>query len=102
MKESALQTKIVKWLESQSIWVVKIHQTGLGKRGRPDLICCYLGLMIGFEVKIPGGKATPMQAMEMETIVSTGGQCRLVTSLEQVQEDLAAAAAAAAAAGGPA
>ena len=100
MKESKLQNEIVKWLESQGFWVMKCHQTGLGKKGRPDLIACCWGMMIGFEVKVPGGKATAMQADQMQQILMSGGLCRLVVSLDEVKEDLLAAAAAAAAAAG--
>ena len=56
MLEQAIQKKILKELKHLEIYAYKNITTN--KKGVPDIICCYLGRFIAFEVKRPGSKTT--------------------------------------------
>lgn len=60
MKESQIQSKKIKELESQGFYVIKLITTN--KPGIPDLIAIPKGSDVLFvEVKGPNGKLSPLQ-----------------------------------------
>ena len=86
MRESALRRKIREYLNTvPSLWQVPVVGTRWGKRGAPDIICCYLGYFIGIETKSPGGKPTPLQIYEGGKIQKSGGHYLLTSKLEEVK-----------------
>ena len=91
MTEADLQKKIVGYLRKPpDTFAVKIHGGPHQAAGLPDIVCCYGGLFIGFEVKLPGKEKTltPKQELKLRRIVESGGKAAMVTSIEQVQEVL--------------
>lgn len=84
-KESTLRSSIVKKLDSYGgFWyVTHIDQYGTG--GIPDIIGCYKGRFIAFEVKLPGKEhtLTERQARRIAQINAAGGKAAMVTSVEQ-------------------
>lgn len=83
-KESYLQTKIIKYLESLGWYVIKLASST--KAGRPDLICCDTnGMFWGFEVKTEDGVLSKLQAYNINLIVKTGGKAFVVYNLDDVK-----------------
>ena len=85
MKESRIQTKIIKFLDSlESCWTVKT--VVVNKPGTPDILCCYKGRFYAFEVKSETGKPTKLQLYRITEIQSAGGEAHVVRSLEEVKK----------------
>lgn len=54
MKEKTIADKILKYLKAQSkCFAFKEHGGMYGTAGIPDIICCYKGQFVAFEVKTP-------------------------------------------------
>ena len=71
MTEQQIQTKIIKKLESQGYYVIKLIQTN--KPGIPDLIAIPKDSDIEFiEVKRPGNKPTKLQLYRMKELKEHG------------------------------
>jgi Holliday junction resolvase len=71
MTEQQIQTKIIKKLESQGYYVIKLVQTN--KPGIPDLIAIPKDSDVEFiEVKRPGGKASPLQLYRIKELNNHG------------------------------
>lgn len=83
--ETRLQTAIRRVLAAAGAYVRKNHGGPHGM-GRPDLEGCLTGLHFGFEVKVPGKDATPIQAQELGEIRQAGGWAGVVTSVDQVKD----------------
>ncbi len=57
MLEKNITNKILKYLKSlDKCFCFKEHGGNYGSSGIPDIICCYHGHFIGFEVKTDKGK----------------------------------------------
>ena len=85
--EKAIQNKIIAWLNKQPYtWAVKFP--GIWTRGVPDILCCHMGEFYGFEVKVPGGKVTPIQEAVIHKIHVALGDAHVVHSLDEVKEIL--------------
>jgi len=88
MLESAVQSKIIKWLESEGHYVARIIKAS--KAGCPDLIVCAHGRFVALEVKRPsGGVVSPLQKHHIEKIQKDGGIAGVVRSVECVKDLLA-------------
>lgn len=85
MKESVIQSKILRYLE-QCCFCFKTIASN--KRGIPDIIICYKGKFIAFEVKAEKGKTSFMQEQQIQKIIDNGGEAYVVRSLEEVIEIL--------------
>jgi hypothetical protein len=71
MTEQQIQTKIIKKLESQGYYVIKLIQTN--KPGIPDLIAIPKNSDVEFiEVKRPGGKTSPLQDYRIKELNNHG------------------------------
>jgi Holliday junction resolvase len=85
MLESAVQSKIIKWLESEGHYVVRVLTSS--KAGTPDLIVCAHGRFVALEVKRPsGGVVSPLQKHHIEKIQKAGGIAGVVRSVDDVIE----------------
>jgi len=85
MKESRIQTKIIKWLDAQpNVWTVKTIVTN--KTGTPDILCCIDGRFVALEVKAAKGKPSKLQEYRIAEIRSAGGEAHIVRSLEEVKK----------------
>jgi Holliday junction resolvase len=85
MLESAIQTKIKKYLEREGWMVVKCIQMSLN--GWPDLQAHKDGTTIFIECKQPGKKATPLQLFRHEQLRKKGFEViSEATSLKDIYE----------------
>jgi len=88
--ESGVQSKIIKWLESEGHYVARIIKAS--KAGTPDLLVCLKGSgrFVALEVKRPkGGVVSPLQKHHIGKIQEAGGIAAVVRSVEDVKETLA-------------
>ena len=86
MKESDIQTKILRWAEKlPEVWIVKYPGGTYGRKGIPDLLLSVKGKFLAIEVKKPGGKPTQMQLLEQEKIRSTGSRSEIVESFVEAK-----------------
>lgn len=90
MKKPPLEATIVKktmtMIVARGGWCVKIHGGPYQTRGIPDILCCYRGLFIGFEVKRDSSKLpTALQSFEIMEIKRAGGIALLIHSVEMAE-----------------
>ena len=86
MTEQQIQTKIIKHLEAIGAYVVKVQQAT--RAGVPDILCCYRGMFIAFEVKRPLCKPTALQELNISAIHSAGGVAIVAHSVDEVKKAL--------------
>lgn len=84
MNEQTIQKKIIKHLESIGAYVIKIVVAQ--RSGIPDLICCYRGKFIAFEVKSKTGKVSALQSYNIQKIKEQDGHAFVVRSVEEVKD----------------
>lgn len=86
MKEQDIQRKIIKWLESEGYYVIKIISAS--KAGVPDIITCINGIFVAIEVKTPSTKSnvSELQKYNLDAILKSGGYSLVAWELEQVKE----------------
>lgn len=86
MRESDIVDAIRKYLKTvDGCFFWKEHGGMYGTAGIPDIICCYKGLFIGFEVKNDIGKATKLQEAAIRKIRKCGGIAVVVRSVDEVR-----------------
>ena len=62
MKEKTITNQILKYLKSEpECFAFKEHGGIYGVSGIPDIICCYKGKFMAFEVKTEKGKLSKLQ-----------------------------------------
>ena len=85
MTEQAIQRAIIKYLKTIS-YVVKIISAT--KAGVLDVIVCYKGRFIAFEVKTPDKKnnVSALQQHKIDEMVKNGGLALVGWELKQVKE----------------
>lgn len=89
MKEKTITNQILKYLKSQPCcFVFKEHGGIYGTAGIPDIICCYRGKFVAFEVKTLTGKLSKLQEITIKRINEAGGMAIKVTSLQEVKNVL--------------
>lgn len=90
MLEKIITNKILKFLKAQPCcFAWKTHGDNFSQAGIPDIICCYFGKFVAFEVKTPKGKLSKLQEITIEKIRKAQGMAFKVTSLEEVKKILA-------------
>lgn len=78
--ETKFQTKVLKLLkEIPDLWVVKVSQVSM--RGTPDLLICYRGKFVAWELKTDSGVTSPLQEHTLNAITKAQGIARVVTPL---------------------
>lgn len=84
--ESAIVRRIMRKLQTvPGCWAIKVHGSGMGKIGVPDIIGSYCGRMFALEVKRPQlGVVSPIQKYQMEKLANAGALVAVVESLEDV------------------
>ena len=75
--ESKIQSRIIKRLEAQGYYVVKLILTN--KPGIPDLLLLKDGKASFIEVKRPGEKPRVLQQYRMKELRSFGFECEVLT-----------------------
>jgi len=83
--ETRLRKKIQEALQKKypEALFLKIHGGPMQNVGIPDLLCCVKGMFIGLEIKRPGKKPTPAQAIMFNTIRQAGGWADYATSVDE-------------------
>ena len=86
VQEKALQSKIIRWLKDNGAFVVKQHGGVYTEVGIPDLVCCYKGRFIAFELKVKNNTTTKIQDFKIDRIRKVGGIAEVIRSLDEVKE----------------
>lgn len=88
MKEQHIQKKIIKYLESQGAYVVKVISAS--KSGVPDILFCYEGVFAAIEVKTDTtkGNVSKLQEYNLEKVREAGGHSIVAWSVEQAEDFL--------------
>jgi hypothetical protein len=86
MKESDIVKAILKYLKTlPDCFCWKEHGGMYGTAGIPDIICCYRGRFVAFEVKTETDKTTALQESVINKIQKCGGKAAVVRSAENVR-----------------
>ena len=89
MLEKDIVKAILKYLKTvPNCFSWKEHGGMYGTAGIPDIICCYCGRFVAFEVKTETGKLTKLQKATIRKIKEAKGQAFKVTSVEEVKQIL--------------
>lgn len=96
--ESAIQSQIIKYLKGRGWFVQKFKPVNLvgsmgdlrlvpTDRGVPDVLCCYNGKFIAFEVKAPrtNAQVSSFQQRAIARIRECGGYAYVIHSIEQIE-----------------
>lgn len=76
--ETKFKTKVLARLkEIPDLWYTKIQMVAI--RGVPDILICYKGQFIAFELKTDTGKIDPLQGHILKNIAKAGGVAIVVT-----------------------
>lgn len=87
--ESKVVTKIMTHLKTRGGFWFKVHGSPMQIAGIPDIIGCYRGRFISFEVKRgPGYPPTKLQVYVMGKIKAAGGVAALIWSVPQADAEL--------------
>ena len=86
MLEKDIVAAIMRHLKSVPMcFAWKEHGGMYGTAGLPDIICCYRGRFLAFEVKVPGNKLPKLQEIMITKIEAAKGKAYKVTSVEEVK-----------------
>jgi Holliday junction resolvase len=90
MTESQLTTQILKALRKEGGFWFKVHGSAYQVTGLPDIIGCYKGRFVGFEVKLPEARHTlsKRQGLMLLRIRQQRGLSAVVTSTRGALEVL--------------
>jgi hypothetical protein len=89
MSEKSIVNSILKYLNSlPQCRAEKTWGGGYGNAGKPDITGCLSGRRFELEVKVPGGKLTPLQKVTLEQWKEAGAIVAVVHSVEEVKEIL--------------
>ena len=90
MLEKTITNAIIRYLKTvPHCFCWKQHGGQFGTAGLPDIICCYRGRFVAFEVKLPTGKLTKLQESTIAKIRVAKGEAHKVTSVQEVKEIIA-------------
>lgn len=82
MVESDIQRRIMIAITSRGGYCVKV--IAASRAGVPDVVCCYKGKFIAFEVKTMTGNASDLQKANIKKIRNSGGLGYVVRSATEV------------------
>ena len=89
MLEKDIVAAIMRYLKTMpNTFCFKEHGGMYGTAGIPDVIVCFNGRFVAFEVKTPSGKLTKLQEITIAKIKAAKGEAFKVTSVEEVTEIL--------------
>lgn len=84
--EKSIVKKIMKQLESDGYFCVKIHGGAFQLAGLPDILALKDGLAAWIEVKRPGGKPTKLQTAMLQKMQRFGCCAGVATNIEEAME----------------
>lgn len=82
-RESALQSRILRYLKDSGVYVVNQHGSAMSSRGTPDILACHNGKFVGIECKVGDNKCSPAQIVHHKRIVKAGGAVIVPYSFEE-------------------
>lgn len=89
MSEKSIVNSILKYLNSlPRCRAEKTWGGGYGNAGKPDITGCLNGRRFELEVKVPGGKLTPLQKVTLGQWKEAGAITGVVHSVDEVKEIL--------------
>ena len=89
MLEKDITTAIMRYLKTLPVCFCWKQPGGLyGTAGLPDVICCYHGMFVAFEVKNNTGRLSKLQAVTIKRIWEANGRAFKVTSVDEVKSAL--------------
>jgi hypothetical protein len=71
--ESKVKKKVVQQLKLLDAYYFYPVTGGYGRSGVPDIVGCYKGKFFAIECKAGTNKPTPLQTLNIEQIILTGG-----------------------------
>lgn len=80
MLESKIQSRIIKKLELQGFFVIKLISTN--KNGIADILALKDGKVIFIEVKQPTGVLSELQKLRIKQLTDLGFDCKVWTDYE--------------------
>jgi hypothetical protein len=83
--ETRLRNAILKRLRTEwpGYWV-HVHGNAYTPAGIPDILGCWKGRFVGFEIKTPGGgDATNLQEYNLKQITQSGGVASVIHSYDE-------------------
>ena len=87
MKEKEIIKQIKEYLKTlPECFAWKEHGGMYGTEGLPDLIICFKGKFVAFEVKAEKGKLTVLQAAILRKIRQAGGRAEVVRSVDEARQ----------------
>ncbi len=89
--EHDIQTRIIQYLRGREYtYVLNVGGSASTAKGTPDLIVCYRGMFVGFEIKRDESiySATEAQKIRLRQIKAAGGYGFLVESILDVAKSL--------------
>lgn len=86
--EAAFQKEAKDLIESMGGYAIKVHVSAYQSQGEPDLVCCFLGRFVAFELKIDDNKPSALQQEKIEDIKRAGGIAKPVWSINEIKETL--------------
>ena len=86
--EGKVKKKVKEYLATTGAWYYMPVSNGMGRVGCPDILVCYKGHFLAFEVKPPGKikNTTANQDREIAGINKAEGIAIVVDDVEQVRE----------------
>ena len=86
--EAKVKKKIKEYLATTGALYYMPVSNGMGRVGCPDILVCYKGNFVAFEVKAPGkiNNTTANQDREINGINKAGGVAIVVDDVKQVME----------------
>jgi len=88
--ESKLQRDdVIPYLKKKGAYIIKIHVGAFQKKGDSDVICCYKGRFVAFELKRSSKhKPSKIQIYRIKKIRDAGGIAKAVSSIKEIEEVL--------------
>ena len=84
MLESKIQKKVIAYLLSIGCKVINLKAAS--RKGNADLVICYKGHYVEFEMKQPGKEPTKLQQIKGQECIDAGGHWFGIHSLEEAEE----------------
>ena len=84
-KETSLQQRIQKFIESKGGYVNKNWGSMTSEPGIADLTSCYRGLYLAIEVKVDNNEPTKAQGIHARNVCKADGITAVVWAVEEVQ-----------------
>ncbi len=87
VREATIQKAILRWLRTRpQSFTVKLAAGPYSVPGLPDVLHLEGGSAYFFEVKAPGGRATPLQVATLEQLALAGAVVAIVRDVAEVKD----------------